>query len=255
MKRLSYVCFAATALFRATALGFLLLPNAGNRQNTIAVGQRMSLKNENAISEIQERYREMRETLRQSLEAGEGIDPIAFTEELLQKAADMAALQRYQQESIIVDAQKELRHAEMDHVLADAVKQQAHAESVLAQEQVEELEAFEDEFEDKERQRDLSVAHAAAQIEHDAKELSIESQFHELEAAEKRDRAEEFLHQLQEIEAELRETIKTVLQYKNEHAMEEWAKAEASKHKDFIGAVKTKLSSIDHNPFKGDVAF
>jgi hypothetical protein len=253
MRMLALVFAAAVAvLFGTTAWTFQALPMVANRR---AVAARMSVDNENAITKIQEEYRQMREELQQGLEGVKDIDPVAFTEELLQKAADMAALQRYQQEEIILDAEKELRHAEMDRVLADAREQQAHAESVLAQEQVEELEAFEDEFEDQERLRDLSVAHAAAHIEHDARDLSIESQFHELEASEKKDRAEEFLRQLEGIEAELKETIKTVLKYKNEHAMKEWAKAEAVKHKDFIDNVKTKLKSIDHDPFKGDIAF
>lgn len=255
MKRFSYLYLATNILLGTPAWTFQLLPNVGIQRAAMATVLRMSLENENAIAKIQESYRQMRENLRQSLQSGKDIDSIAFTEELLQKAADMAALQRYQQERIILEAQKELRHAEMDHVLADAFKQQAHAESVLAEEQLEELEAFDDEFEDQERLRDLSVAHAAAHIEHDAKELSIESQFHELEANEKKDRAEEFLHQLESIEEELKETIKTVLKYKNEHAMEEWAKAEADKHENFMNTVKTRLTIIDHDPFKGDVAF
>ena len=256
MKNLSYLSIAAAVAFVGTPVeSFLPLPNAVGIHRAATTVLRMSLDNENSIAKIQEDYREMREKLRQGLEAGSLLDPIAFTEELLQKAADMAALQRYQQEEIIQDAQKELRHAEMDHVLADAVHQQAHAESQLAQEQVEELEAFEEGYEDQERQRDLSVAHANAHIEHDAEELSIESQFHELEASEKKDRAEEFLHQLEAIETELKETIKAVLKYKNEHSMAEWAKAEAEKHEDFIKTVKTRLTSIDHDPFKGDVAF
>ena len=214
--------------------------------------RRMSMENENAIAKIQDDYRQLKEKLYLGLNGKQDIDPIEFTEEMLEKAADMAALQRYHQERIISEAEKTLRHAHQDHILADAIKQQAHTESELAQEQAEELEHFEDTnsgYEDLERRRDMSVAHTAHHFEEDATERSIEAQFQELEAVEEVDRATDVLHQLEEIEHELKDTVKTLLQYKNEKAMAEWAKH------DVLHAVKTKLDSLDHDPFKGNIAF
>jgi hypothetical protein len=232
--------------------GFLPNYSLQRAANLALVARQMSLDNDKAISQIQDYYRLLGEKLHLGLKGEQDIDPIEFTEDLLKKASDMAALQRYHQELVISDAEKELRHAQQDHILADAYKQQAHGESVMAEEQAEELEHFEDPksgYEEQERLRDMSVAHAAHRLEEDANEISIESQFKELEAAEKRDRACDVLQELERIEQELKETMKTLLEYKNEKAMAEWAK------KDVIHAVKTKLNSIDHDPFKGDVAF
>jgi hypothetical protein len=232
--------------------GFLSRSSIERAANFAHAVRRMSLENENAIAKIQDDYRQLREKLYLGLNGKQHIDPIEFTEELLKKAADMAALQRYHQEEIISEAEKNLRHAHQDHILADAVKQQAHAESVLAQEQAEELEHFEDTksgYENLERRRDMSVAHTAHHLEEDATELSIEAQFQELEAEEEVDRATDVLHKLEEIEHELKDTVKTLLEYKNEKAMAEWAKH------DVIHAVKTKLTSLDHDPFKGNIAF
>ncbi|KAG7337368.1 hypothetical protein IV203_000017 [Nitzschia inconspicua] len=221
------------------------------RYSSRVVIARMSLANENAILKIQKEYGQLREKLRQGLlHEGEGVDvdPIAFTQELLEKATDMVALQRYQQEEIIMKAAKELRHARSDHVLADAVQQQAHEEYEMAQEALQQLESFEDSvsgYEDRERLRDMSVAHAASHVEHDARELSLESQFQELEASEKQDRAVEFLHRLEEIEEELHDTLIAVMKFKNEHAMEEWAKNEAPKHEEFLGILNTQFNNMN----------
>jgi hypothetical protein len=228
------------------------------RAATSFVITRMSLDNDSAILRIQEDYRQLREKIHQGMEENQGIDPIAITEELLEKASNMVAIQRYQQEQILLDAQKQLRHAQQDHTLAHAIQQQAHEESLLAQQQVKQVESFEDQhtgYEDQERLRDMSIAHAAARLEHDAKDQSVESQFQELEACEKQDEALELLHHLESIEEELRETIKAVFKYKTDHAREEWAKQEAERHENFLNPLKAKLTSIDHDPFKGDVAF
>jgi hypothetical protein len=225
---------------------------------------RMSLANENAILKIQEEYRQMREKLRQGLlsfslslpEEGHDsdknnnnsvVDPITFTQELLEKAADLAALQRYQQEEIIMEAQKELRHAQQDHVLADAMQHQAQEQYKMAQQQWKQLESFEDVksgYEDQERLRDMSVAHAAEHMEHDAKELSLESQFHELEALDREDRAVEFPHLLERNEKELHDTLKAVRKYQNERAMEEWGQKAAPQHEQFLGILNTKFNNI-----------
>jgi hypothetical protein len=258
--------WACVSLLALWFLIGLLLPTDTSAFQPLSMGKAtprvmtatQSSANANAIFQIQEDYRLLRERLQQSLAAGkQEIDPIAFTEEMLDKASDLAALQRYQQNEILSQAQKELRHARQDHVLADAIQQQAHIEYMLAKEQADLLEGFEDKdgYEDLERLRDMSVAHAESQLEHDAKELSLESQFLELEAEEKQDRAIELLLRLGGIEKELKETMKALKKYKNEKAMEEWIQQEAPKHEAFINNMKMELSTIDHDPFKGNVAF
>jgi hypothetical protein len=258
MVKMHHVLLHTATILILSAETWSFQPRSMGRSGVVAV--HMSKANENAILQIQEEYRELREKLRQGLLKDEDgdLDSIALTQELLEKARDMAALQRYRQEEIIMGAQKDLRHAQQDHVLADAVQQQAHEEYKIAQEQLQQLESFEDTgtgYEDRERLRDMSVVHAASHIEHDAKEISVESQFQELEAADKKDRAIEFLHHLENIEEELRETLKAVKEYKNERAMQQWAKTEASKHEHFLGILNTKFNTADHGDSSGEVSF
>lgn len=229
---------------------FLPLPNVRSSPSTMIA--RMSLANENAILKLQEEYRQMREKFRHRLlheqdGVDDDLDTIAFTQELLEKAADMAAFQRYQQEEVVLEAEKELRHAHQDHVLADATQQQAHEESKIAQEELAKLEFFEDldsGYEDQERLRDLSIAHAASHLEQDAKELSVESQFQEMEASEKKERALEFIRHLEDIEEELKDTLKAVKEYKNDRAMDEWVQREAPKHEHFLRDLSSRFDTM-----------
>jgi hypothetical protein len=232
-------------LLIAASTAFTPLPAASHPRTTRSLVTISSAIHDEAIARLQNEYRELQKQLTQDLlEKGE-IDGTAFTETMLEKAANMAAFQRYKQEEAVGVAQKKLDQAKGDLSRAQAANSQAHYDAVAAAEQAALVESIDDAYADLERLRDLSVVHAAHHLEEDSQDQLVEALFQELEAEVEEDTAFELLKQLEEHEKQLKETLEELKVFRNEKAME--------KHESFPKRIKTK--PIDHDPTKGDVAF
>jgi hypothetical protein len=233
-------------LFLSAALtdAFVLLPF--NKSSVAASVTALKITSYDGIlARLQNEYKELQQTLLDDLATHKKVEADQVAETILEKAVDVAAVQRYQQMDIIDEAQKELMHASDDRMRAHALHEQAHAEAVSAEREAASVESIDAAYEDKERLRDLSVAHASHKLENDAEDLVIKSAFKELEASSKMEAAAELLKQLEENEALLKDSLKQMRDFRNTKAMEEWKKTEAPKHEMFLGKVKALMNRLD----------
>jgi hypothetical protein len=190
-------------------------------------------------------YRALQETLLRDLAMHKKVEAEQVAQVILEKAVDVAAVQRYQQMEIVDEAQEELMHATDDRMRAHALHEQAHAEAMSAEHEASLIESLDAGYEDMERLRDLSVAHAAHNLENDTEDLEITSAFKEVEASSRKEAAEELLKQLEENEAQLKDSLKQMRDFPNTKAIEEWKNAEAPKHKMFLDKVKELMNRLD----------
>jgi hypothetical protein len=193
-------------------------------------------RNEAWIARLQNEYRTLQDVLFQTLEAQKYDKAEDVSEEIFEKAVELNAYQRYQQEEKLV---------------------QAGAEDEAAM-----IESFGHEYEDHERARDLAVAHATHNLEQDLNVNLVQAQFQELKAEVEYRRASDLLRDLQENEKLLKEALEDLRNEKNQHRMEYWKEKEIPKrlnaHEAFLWTARKLLKSgrlIDHDPTKGNVAF
>jgi hypothetical protein len=229
---------------------FVLLPSIkSSRATSIAILK--STNYEDVIARLQYEYEELQETLLrdQAMHKKEDSDQVARA--ILEKAVDVADLQRHKQMEIIDEAQKELIHASDDKMRAHALHEQAQAEAMSAEREAALIESFDAGYEDMERLRDLSVAHANHDLENDAEELEMYSSFKELEASAKKEKADILLKLLERNEYVLKYSLKQLRDYHYKKAAEEWVKAkeewektEAPKHDDFLDKVKERMTEM-----------
>jgi len=217
-------------LIAATAESFVLLKPS---QKRVSAAQRNA--NEDTISKMYDEYNELLADLETKRGKAAAVD---LTEEMLEKAVQLAKQQKVEQEEKLAAAEEEFRHAVGDLEKAELLHRQAQAEGASAENQVEMLETVDSDYEDMERLRDLSVAHSAHQLEQDAVDLEVDAVFHELEAEGKHEKAKDLLQQLEEKEEDLKATLKELKALKNEKAMESW---ETRAAESFHHSVKDKL--------------
>jgi myosin heavy subunit len=233
-----------TLLLIAASTAFTPLPAACHPRTT---GRSLvtisSAIHDEAIARLQNEYHELQKHLRQDLMEKGDIDGTAFAESMLEKAADLAAFQRYKQEEAVGVAQKKTEQAKEDISRAQAANRQAHYDAAAAAEQAALVESIDDEYEDLERRRDLSVVHAAHHLEEDSEDQIVEALFQELDAEVAEDAAFELLKQLEEHEKQLKETLKELKLFRKGKAMEEWA-SDLAKHESFLKRVKTKTMMV-----------
>ena len=244
IQKTLFLLFLSVALTEA----FVLLPF--NKSSVASVTVLRSTNYDGVLARLQNEYKELQQTLLDDLAVNRKVEADQVAETILEKAVDVAAVQRYEQMEIIDEASKELMHASDDKVRAHALHEQAHVEAMSAEREAAFVESIDAGYEDLERLRDLSVAHAAHHLENNAKDLEIESAFKELEASSKMEAAAELLKQLEENEAQLKDSLKQMRDRRNTKAMEEWKKTEAPKHDMFLDKVKelrNRLAKVKHD--------
>jgi hypothetical protein len=234
-----FLLFLSVALIEA----FVLLPF--NKSSVASVAALRSTTYDDVLARLQNEYKELQQTLLRDLAMHKKVEADQVAQTILEKAVDVAAVERYKQMEIIDEAQKELIHASDDKMRAHALHEQAHAEAMSAEREADLIESIDAAYEDMERLRDLSVAHAAHHLENDAEDLEIKSAFKELEASSKMDAAADLLKQLEENEAQLKDSLKQLREFRNTKAVEEWKKTEAPKHDMFLDKVKELMNRLD----------
>jgi hypothetical protein len=239
IKKSLFLTFFSVALTEA----FVLLPF--NKSGVASVTALGSTSYDSVLVRLQYEYEDLQETLLRDLAMNKMVEADKVAQTILEKAVDVAAVQRYKQMEIIDEAQKELIHASDDRMRAHALRELAHAEAMSAEREADLIESIDAAYEEMERLRDLSVAHAAHHLENDAKDLEIESAFKELEASSKMEAGAELLKQLKENEAQLKDSLKQLRDFRNTKAMEEWKKTEAPKHDMFLDKVKGLMNRLD----------
>lgn len=200
--------------------------------------------NDNEITRIQNEYKELREKVLHSQVDSEDTPAMQADEiatMMLEKAAELASLQKFKQAEIIDEAEAEYRHAHGDVETARNLHRSASQDAVAAEIQASMVESIGADYEDRERLRDLSVVHAAHQVEHDAHELEVESQFRELEAEAKRDTAAELLQQFEQYERELKATRKELEAFKRDKAVKTWTEEQKKRQQAFLRSAKKQL--------------
>ena len=198
---------------------------------------------DDSIARIQKEYNILKETLlKDHVLKKDPVETAEIAEEMIEKAADLAALHRYKQERIIDAAENERLHALDDARRAHLMEVEAHREAEFAELDSRLVEGFEDGdgYEDMERLREHASAHAAHNLEYDAHELEVESSFLELEAEAIEFQAKEILEKVKDYEESLHNSLKRLRQRKMEAIKEEWQQ-EADKHNAFISKVKELL--------------
>jgi hypothetical protein len=230
-------------LFAGTE-AFVLLPNIKS-SSAASVAILRSTNYDGALARLQYEYEELQETLLRDLAMHKKVDSEQVAQAILEKAVDVADLQRHKQMEIIDEAQKEMIHASDDKMRAHALHEQAQAEAMSAEREAALLESLDAGYEDMERLRDLSVAHASHDLENDAEEHELYSSFKELEASAKKEKADILLKLLERNEALLKDSLKQLRDFHYKKAAEEWVKAkeewektEAPKHDEFLDKVK-----------------
>jgi hypothetical protein len=219
----------------------LLSPKLG----VASVAVLRSTSYDDVLARLQYEYEDLQETLIRDLAMHKEVEAEQVAQAILEKAVDVADVQRHKQMDIIDEAQKELIHASDDKMRAHALHEQAHAEALSADREAALLESFDAGYDDLERLRDLSVAHASHNLENDAEELEMYSSFKELEASAKKEKADVRLKLLERNEAQLKDYLKQLRDFHYKKAAEEWGKAkeewektEAPKHDEFLDKVK-----------------
>jgi hypothetical protein len=235
-------------LFAGTE-AFVLLP----RNPSIAgVTVLRSTNYDDVLARLQYEYEDLQDTLIRDLAMHKEVDKEQVAQAILEKAIDVADVQRYKQMEIIDEASKELIHASDDKMRAHALHEQAHAEAMSAEREAALLESIDAGYEDMERLRDLSVAHASHDLENDAEEHELYSSFKELEASAKKEKADILLKLLERNEAQLKDSLKQLRDFHYKKAAEEWVKAkeewekaEAPKHDEFLDKIKELMIEMN----------
>jgi hypothetical protein len=247
IQKTVFLLFLSGALTEA----FVLLPRIKSSCVT-SVAVLRSTTYDDILARLQNEYKELQDLLLDDLAVDEKVEAEQVAQVILEKAVDVAAVQRYKQMEIIDEAQKELIHASDDRMRAHTLHEQAHAEAMSAEHEAALLESIDAGYDDMERLRDLSVAHSSHDLENDAEDLEIKSAFKELEASSKKEAAAELLKQLEENEAQLKDSLRQLrdFHYKKataewKKALEEWEKTEAPKHDMFLDRVKDLKNRLD----------
>lgn len=216
-----------------------------------------SVSNEDAIEKLRDEYRQLQDLLLQDLDQHKMGDAEALSEIMFEKAADMNAFEKYQQEEKLEQAHEKLDHALGDLEQAQALYEEARGDSEWAEDEAAMVESLDAGYEDMERLRDLSVHHAAHHLEEDARDRVMEATFQELKAELDIEDATELLSILKQNELALKATIQEMRKEKGEGLREKFKTHEMPKHQDFVKSVRKILQTklIDHDPAKGNVAF
>eukprot|EP00562_Extubocellulus_spinifer_P023138 CAMPEP_0178625024 /NCGR_PEP_ID=MMETSP0698-20121128/7659_1 /TAXON_ID=265572 /ORGANISM="Extubocellulus spinifer, Strain CCMP396" /LENGTH=249 /DNA_ID=CAMNT_0020264163 /DNA_START=15 /DNA_END=764 /DNA_ORIENTATION=+ len=199
--------------------------------------------NEDYLTKLEGEYKSMEDSLLREL-ATTNVHGRAeeIVEDMLEKAADVAAFQRYRMAEIVDEADDDMKHARDDRRRAHFVKERAHDEAISAAREAAMVEEFDAAYEDLERARDLSVVHSDHSLERDAAVLEEESEIIELDAGDRKKQALHLLKELRENEAELRASLDELRKRRNEQAMGEWRESEEAKaHSSFLERVRNKL--------------
>ena len=206
----------------------------------------LSSINDEAIARLQKEYRELQDVLLQDLEQHQMAEAKEVSEEMFEKAAELTAFQKYQQEEKLEEANEHLQKAIGDLEQAQALQEQAHADAEWSQDEANMVESLEAGYEDLERLRDLSVHHAAQHLEEDARELVMEATFQELEAQAEQEDAVNLLRKLEHNERLLKDTIKQLKEEKNQQLREQKEAHEMLKHVDFVKSVRKIIQVQAH---------
>ena len=222
-----------------------------------AVARLDSVSNEEAIAQLHDEYRQLQDLLLQDLDQHKMGDAEAVSEIMFEKAAEMTAFEKYQQEEKLDQAHEKLDHALGDLEQAQALYEEARGDSEWAEDEAAMVESLDAGYEDMERLRDLSVHHAAHHLEEDARDRVMEATFQELKAELDIEDATELLSILKQNELALKATIQEMRKEKGEALREKFETHEMPKHQDFVKSVRKILQTklIDHDPTKGNVAF
>ena len=205
---------------------------------------------ESFLAKLEEEYSDLQDSLLLELSTmnAHGHDHAEeIVEDMLEKAADVAAFQRYRMEEVVEEADDEMRHARSDRRAAHFVKENAHQEAEMAAHDAGMVKDFDGAYEDLERARDLSVVHADHLLEKDAERLELDAETLELEAGDRKKYALSMLKELQEKESELRASLKELRQHKNQRSLEEWRHSfEAKEHHTFLQRIREKREKLRH---------
>jgi hypothetical protein len=205
-----------------------------------------STSTESFLMELENEYADLQDSLLLELSTMNARDhdrSEELVEGLLEKAADVAAFQRYRMEEVAEEAEDEMRHARADRRAAHFVKEQAHREAEMVAHDAH-LVATESDaaYGDQERSRDWSVARADHLLERDAERLELDAETLELEAGDRKKYALSMLRELRGKESELRASLKELRQSKNQHHLEGWRHTpEAEEHHSFLQRIREKL--------------
>jgi len=162
------------------------------------------------LAQIQHDYKELQEKLLCDIVLTHNDNEAQEIEErMVEKAAQAAAVQRYQLTRILGEAERHLGQAVDDIWRARALKDQAHNEAAQVERDEVLLESSIDEpAENMERLRDQAVVHADHQLEEDAEILEMQGEYHRELAEQEERNAARLLRRLEDYENRLKEVLK-----------------------------------------------
>lgn len=242
---------AATTLTEA----FVPLPTFTHARARIRLA--MSAEEDAAIAQLQAEYSSLQASLLNDLQEHKMDEAKDISQEMFEKAVDINALKKYQQQEKLSEANEHLQHALGDLEQAQALQDQARGDAAWSEDEASMVESLDAGYEDLERLRDLSVSHAAHQLEEDCRDQVVEATFQELKAESEVEDATELLRMLEENEAHLKAIIQQMREEKNHELKQQWETHHLPKHQEFVDSVRKvmKAKLIDHDPTKGNVAF
>ena len=205
--------------------------------------------NEDHLAKLESDYKSLEDSLlRELATTNDNERAEEIVEDMLEKAADVAAFQRYRMEEIVEEADDVMKLARDDRRRAHFAKDQAHDEAISAAREAAMVEEFGAAYEDLERARDIAVFHSDHVLEVDAAAIEENSEVIELEAGDRKKQALHLLKELKENEANLRDSLGELRKRKNEQAMGEWRDSdEAKAHASFLEKIRHKLRHYSIN--------
>jgi hypothetical protein len=239
IQKTIFLLFLSGALTEA----FVLLPRIKSSSFATSVTVLRSTTYDDILARLQNEYKELQDLLLHDLAVHEMVEAEQVAQVILEKAVDVADVQRYKQMEIIDEAQKELIHASDDRMRAHTLHEQAHSEAMSAEHEADLMESIDAGYGVMERLRDLSVAHASHDLENDAEDLEFKSAFKELETSSKKEAAAKLLKQLEKNEAQLKDSLKQLRDFHHNKATAEWEKAKI--HGIFLDKVKELVIRLD----------
>ena len=235
------------------------LPMAITTQRHTAVLHAVAGKtdtNEDVIRRLRQEYHDLQDELFVYLAFNDKDAASELSEEMLAKAADLNTVERYNQVLKVKQYADELKHAKEDLELAEEILSKAHIEALTTDFKTHHVDSMDQVFDTTERERATKAAEDARSAEEFAKEILLDAQFEELQAELDYDNAEALLQDLVENSQMLERSLDRI-KYEHELA-QHWAEEEMPKHKEFLSTARHVIRSgklIDHDPFKGDIAF
>jgi hypothetical protein len=171
--------------------------------------------------------------------------PEELAEQMLVRAADLAELERFQQQEKLRAAKDILKMVAGTREYAQSLARESHMISSEAAFEAQLVESMDAQYEDLERLRDMAVQHAAAGEEKDLLAIVESAKKAEENAMKDVESIEKQFKQLQLGEQELKGMLHELRNLKNEKKIHEWHKEKHDRIWKTVDKASRTLSEVD----------